>query len=110
MKNIVEQGEGEINAYSEGVGSGSSFCFSLKLKKEVDFITDENQLRIVNKVIREAPSLNSRNSDFPIQGGIFSELIPEEVGEFAEMIVRRRPDAIFNINELLAGEIIVEEE
>ena len=110
MKNIVEQGEGEINAYSEGVGSGSSFCFSLKLKREADNITNENQLRIVLREIEKAPSLRSRKSDFPSQGGMFSELVPVEEYEVDEMIVSRRPHAIYNINELLSGEIIVEEE
>ena len=35
VKNIVEQGEGKVGVYSKGIGFGSYFCFSLRMRREV---------------------------------------------------------------------------
>ena len=66
-------------------------------------------MRIVLIDTKEAQNLKSRNSDSSSQGQLYARSNGLEEEKTDEMIVRRRPNATYNIDELLATEIIVSE-
>ena len=61
VKNIVEQSGGKVHVYSEGLGSGSYFCFSLKMREKSEI---QNEI-LPHPVFqgKEAQNSNAINSD-----------------------------------------------